>query len=122
MNTTYKPEYCQMLIDHMKKGLSYQTFGGTIGAGRSTIYDWEKVFPEFKEAKQIALMKAQEFFEQRLIIKISGQDVKGIAKKEIDTACLIFALKTRFHETYGEKQEVTHSVSEIKITKEDAEL
>lgn len=102
----YRPEYCEMLIRHLAQGLSIQTFGGTIGVVRSTVYKWVDEMPEFKEAKLIGLQKAQEFFEKRLIAKVAGQKIQGIDSKTIDTSCLIFALKTRFHETYSEKQNI----------------
>lgn len=103
--TIFKPEYCEQLIKHMSKGFSYETFGAEVNCGRSTLYLWESEFPEWAEAKKTALEKAQTFFEQRLIAKISGQDIKGVNVKNIDTSCLIFALKTRFHKTYSEKTE-----------------
>lgn len=104
----YKPEYCEMLIKHMSQGFSYETFGAKVNCGRTTLYDWESKHPEWKEAKATAMEKAQEFFEQRLIAKLAAQKIEGIDSKLIDTACLIFALKTRFHKTYGEKKEVEH--------------
>lgn len=102
----FKPEYCEMLIDHMSKGFSYETFAGEINCGRTTLYDWERVHDDWKEAKATAMEKAQTFFEQRLVAKLAGQKFKNIDTKLIDTSCLIFALKTRFHKTYSEKQKV----------------
>ena len=99
----YRPEYCEMLIDHLRKGLSISTFGAKVDVTRSTIYEWINTFPEFKVAHDKGLQLAQEFFESRLSAKISGQEIKGIDVKKIDTTALIFALKTRFHETYGDK-------------------
>lgn len=113
--TTYKPEYCEMLIKHMGQGFSYETFGADIGCGRQTMYDWEKVHEDWAAAKKEAQERAQKFFEQRLILKISGQQIKGVNSRDIDTSCLIFALKTRFHKTYAEKTEQivrTESVEE----------
>jgi len=111
----YKPEYCQMLIDHMSKGFSYETFGAEVSCGRTTLYDWELVHPEWKAAKKEAMERAQKFFETRLIAKISGQEIKGVKVKDIDTSCLIFALKTRFHHTYSEKNELKVSGEAINI-------
>ena len=40
--TKYKKKYCKMLIDHMKKGLTYETFAATIDDDtvcRRTLYD-----------------------------------------------------------------------------------
>lgn len=109
----YRPEYCEMLIAHMSKGFSYDTFAADVHCGRQTLYDWEKVHPDWKEAKQEAIECAQKFFESRLIAKIAGQEIKGLKVRDIDTSCLIFALKTRFHKTYGETQKIEQTVKTI---------
>ena len=38
--TKYKPEYCQMLIEHMAEGLSFKAFAGVIRVSRQTLYNW----------------------------------------------------------------------------------
>ena len=58
----YKPEYCQLLIDHMGRGLSFRSFAGTINVGRQTTYDWIQKHPEFKEAKDIGQAKCELFY------------------------------------------------------------
>lgn len=103
--TEFKPEYCDQLIDHMSTGMSYESFAAEIRVGRSTIYDWENSHPMWKEAKEIGLQCAHSFFEKRLIAKTAGQAIQGVDPKLVDTACLIFALKTRFHKTYSEKSD-----------------
>jgi hypothetical protein len=110
----YRPEYCQTLLSHLKQGLSVQTFGAKVGVVRSTVYEWIETIPEFKEAHGIGIQLAQEFFESRLSAKIAGVNIPGIDTKKIDTTALIFALKTRFHETYGDKSEITN-VGGIKV-------
>lgn len=50
--TRYKSEYCQALLDHMEQGLSFLSFAGTIGVCFDTLYEWERVHPEFSEAKK----------------------------------------------------------------------
>ena len=105
----YKKEYCQMLIDHMSTGMSFGSFGGTIGHGRTTLYDWLDKHEEFREAYEIATSKALFMFETILISKARGIETKGIDLKKSDTACAIFALKTRFKEFYSEKHEVDFS-------------
>jgi hypothetical protein len=110
----YKEEYDQLLIQHMSQGYSFESFCATINVGRRTLFDWIDRYESFKEAKSIGHEKAKQVFETVLISKIRGQDTKGINIKNSDTACLIFALKTRFKESYSEK--IEHSVSsDIKI-------
>ncbi len=117
----YKDEFCQMLIDHLKEGRTIDTFGATVGVVRSTIYEWIGSIPEFKEAFDIGCQLAQDWHEVRLNAKISGKPTLGVDSKKIDTTALIFALKTRFHKTYGDKAEVQSS-GEIKIVIDNQDI
>jgi len=119
----YKPEYCEKLVEHMKRGFSYETFGTEIRCGRSTMYEWEALHEDWATAKRRAIEEAQKFFESRLIAKIAGQDLPGFDSRKVDTACLIFALKTRFHKTYGEKKDVkVEGIIGITIDDDDSGL
>lgn len=53
----YKPEYCDMLIEHMSNGLSFEAFAGAIGVCKKTLYNWMHNFPEFEKAREIAVSK-----------------------------------------------------------------
>ena len=61
--TLYKPEYCQMLIDHMKEGLSIDSFAGLIRVARPSVYEWMEVHPEFSNAKRIGEGLQHMFWE-----------------------------------------------------------
>lgn len=50
----YKKKFCKMLIDHMSKGLSFESFGPTIGVSRRALYLWEKEHSDFMHAKEYA--------------------------------------------------------------------
>lgn len=52
--TKYDPKYCDMLVDHCKKGLSFEAFAGLIGISRSTLYRWIEENPEFSDTKERA--------------------------------------------------------------------
>lgn len=90
--TDYRPEYCGRLIDHMSKGLSYETFGALIDVSKQTIYDWEARFPEFLDAKKTAFTKCQLFWE--------NIGVEGIwnypNEKTLNTGNYVFQMKNRF--------------------------
>jgi hypothetical protein len=62
--TEYRPEFCDRLIDHMGEGLSYESFAGTLGVCKKTLYNWEKEFPEFEQAKGIGLEKGRLYWEK----------------------------------------------------------
>lgn len=112
---TFKSEYCQQLIDFMKKGYSLASFGAEIGRSRETLYEWMRSHPEFKEAHQIGKQSALKFFETMLINCTMGtipQQLQNMGSKKLDVSAIIFALKTRFHLDYGEKQYVDHTSSD----------
>lgn len=100
----YEERFCQMLIDHMSKGKSFESFAAVAKVGRRTLFDWLEVHPKWKEAKDQAEMAALDFFETRLIAGISGQSVQNFDHKKSNPTLLIFALKTRFHKQYGENK------------------
>jgi hypothetical protein len=62
--TMYRPEYCQMLIDHMKNGQSFETFGAKIGASWRTCYLWADTHEEFLQAKEIGKTFLLDVYEQ----------------------------------------------------------
>lgn len=111
----YKPEFCEQLIIHMSQGKSFETFGAKVNVTRKTLYKWVEKYKEFEEAKDIAFLKAMEFFESRLSAKVLGKEIKGLDLKSIDNSCLMFALKTRFHKMYGDRQQIDHTTGGEKL-------
>ncbi len=112
----YRPEFCQMLIDHMSQSKSYDSFPAAvykkykIHIGLTTMYDWEKRHQEWAEAKETAKCLSLDFMESRAAAKMSGQKIEGINAKDIDAYVLMGMLKTRFYKIYGDK--VQHDISD----------
>lgn len=52
--TKYKPEFCNLLIEHMKRGLSFESFGAEDGVGvsKETLYNWLERHKEFLDARK----------------------------------------------------------------------
>jgi len=75
-DTLYKPEYCELLITHMSKGLSLESFGALIGVHRNTLYLWRDNQPEFAEAIQLGREKSLYFYETLGIQGMAGK-IKG---------------------------------------------
>jgi hypothetical protein len=46
----YRPEYCQLLREHIANGWSFGSFGGKVQVANETLYIWREQFPEFDEA------------------------------------------------------------------------
>jgi hypothetical protein len=62
--TDYKPEYCEMLIEHMAEGYSFKSFGGIIGVAESTLHKWKSEHLEFSESINIGSLKSMVFWEK----------------------------------------------------------
>jgi len=71
--TNYKPEYCQMLIDHMASGLSFKSFAGVVGVHFDTLYEWVKVHTEFSDSKKIGLPKGLLTYEKTIWAATHGK-------------------------------------------------
>lgn len=72
----YKPEYIEALKKHCESGLSFESFSGTIGVSRQTLYNWSKKHPEFKEAMDIGMSSRILQAEKTLWLITTGK-IKG---------------------------------------------
>ena len=61
--TKYLDIYVNDLIKHMKSGNSFTSFASKIGVNIDTLYEWERKYPEFSEAKKTAFAHSQAFWE-----------------------------------------------------------
>lgn len=60
----YKKEYCQMIVDHMAQGYSFESFCAVAGVWKEALYAWVKRYPEFARAKELANIKCKLYYEQ----------------------------------------------------------
>ena len=72
----YNPAFCQMLIEHMRGGLSYLSFAGKVEVAFKTLFEWEKDYPEFKEAKEVG-MALSILWDESLLNKGTEGKVRG---------------------------------------------
>lgn len=87
--TKYKPEFCKMLIEHMKQGFSFGSFAKIAGVKRLALYCWEEKYPEFKEAREYAEAENLFFWEDLGIKGVSGK------VRNFNTTAWIFNMKNR---------------------------
>lgn len=83
----YRPSYCAALVEHMAQGYSFESFAGIVETTFQTLYNWEKIHPEFLEAKQKGWSKNRIFWEQA--------GIEGMATKGFNVAAWIFNMKNR---------------------------
>lgn len=87
--STYKPEYCEQLIEHMSQGLSFESFAGRINTTKQTLYTWTQQYPDFLDAKKRGEEKSREVWEK--------MGMKGMwSGKKFNPTVWIFNMKNRF--------------------------
>jgi len=88
--TKYNPDYCNLLIEHLTNGFSYQSFAAICAVDIDTLYQWEKDHPDFSEAKRRAMPYARLFWEK--------EGMKGMQGKTraFNSTVWVFTMKNRF--------------------------
>jgi len=116
--TKYKPEYCQMLIDHMSKGFSFESFCAIINVHPDSLHEWVKTHKDFSVAKIQGKEMEGMFWERILIAGATGQ-IPGY-----NAASVIFALKNKLPQRWRDKHEIvnTHQIKIPMTTKEVREI
>jgi hypothetical protein len=112
----YDPGFCDVLIQHMEEGLSYESFAGRLSVNIDTLYEWEKVHPEFSEAKKIARAKQLLANERTLHMMAKGKI------RDANVTAQIFILKNCHKWADRQEQQIESKNISINITSDDAEL
>jgi len=98
----FKEEWCQMLIDHIADGFSFESFGGDIGCGRTLLYEMLAEYPQFKAAKETGESMDIKKCEQYLKAHIAGAKTSTFDSKRANLNALLFKMKTRHYKVYGD--------------------
>jgi hypothetical protein len=88
--TKYHEGLCEMLIEHMSEGLSFESFAAKADCHFDQLYSWCKKYPEFYEAKNIGIAKSLLIWE-RLGIKGAIGELENF-----NVGSWIFNMKNRF--------------------------
>lgn len=89
--TKYHKKFCEQLVDHMKKGLSFESFAADCECHKETLYEWVNQHPEFSEAKKRGTAFSSKRWEEIGMAGMAGK-IKGF-----NAAVWIFNMKNRFH-------------------------
>lgn len=106
--TDYDSKYCEMLIEHMSSGLSFEAFGGVIGVCKKTLYTWCEKQEEFLYAKQIATAKCRLWWEKVGTEGLWSTSEKGqgyASSRSFNTGVWVFNMKNRFKEEWRERHD-----------------
>ena len=117
--TKYKKEYCDELIEHMSKGLSYEAFAGAIGVCKQTLYTWEKEHEDFVDAKRRAVEACRIFWEKLGIDHILNETEYQGGSKSLNASVWIFNMKNRFLWRDRQPEEVAQINNYSKLDDDD---
>lgn len=108
-----------MIIEHMASGLSFESFGAVIDVNVDTLYQWNKLKPQFAEAKSIAFEKCRLFWEKKGIEGLHTSNYrKGNTSitKSINAHIWSLNMKARFKEWRNvDKPEETDTVNPTQL-------
>ncbi len=79
--STYDPEYCKLLLEHMKHGNSFESFGSVIRKSLQTLYTWQDAHPDFLEARKLGMVYLRKFYED-LGRTIATGNLRRLVKEE----------------------------------------
>lgn len=104
---SYKPEYCQMLIEHMAQGFNFETFAANLKfCSISHIYGWLDQYPEFLEARKIGEGLSYKWWLNLGRGAAAGQ-VPGF-----NSAAWIFSMKNIFK--WRDKHDINANIHQVK--------
>ncbi len=115
--TSYRPEYCEAVVQAARDGKSLTAFAAEIEVGRQSITDWVAAHEEFSLAVNRAKAIAASWYETqaRRLIEDGGTGAQA--------TLVVFGLKNMGSDDWRDKHEVEHSGGvNITISPTDADL
>lgn len=119
----YKPEYVQMLIEHMAEGRPFETFGAIVGYGRNKLYEWLDEYPAFGDAKRIGFeMGLHWWLEQGRKNLIINPDEKFNTAVWVFTLKAIYALRDGNESKASEENPVGKTKDQLDAFKRETDI
>ena len=99
--STYKPEYCDEVIELGRQGKSPAQIAANLDVARTTLIQWADEHPEFMTALTRAKTFEQAFWED--------EGFKGMKADKFNATVWTKSMQARFRDDYTERQETKHS-------------
>lgn len=105
--TTYRPEFCQVVIDCGKEGKSLTQMCAELMISKQCFAEWREKYEEFGEACQIAINFSQAWWEN------IGQNhiVENKDGPKVNAALYGRSMAARFPDDWRENSKVEHAGS-----------
>jgi transposase-like protein len=102
--STYKPEYCQIVIEIMSRGESMAAVGAELGVGRSVLMKWREDHHDFLEACETGQALAQKWWEKLAMSVATGHASTHEVYKKANYGMIMFMMSRRFPDYYNKTQ------------------
>lgn len=113
--TKYRPEYCEQLVEFMAQGFPYECFAAEVDVCKSTLYQWERDYPEFSDAKKKGKPKTYKALLQKGLDSIHDPGT-------LNNTVWIFMMKNMCGWTDKKEVETTNHTIQINIDEQDRDL
>jgi hypothetical protein len=90
----YKEKFCKEIVEHMADGKSFETFAARVSVSKATIYAWLEKYPDFKEAREVALMKCLAWWEKQAMEHLI--EITGPGNKKLNVGLYFINMRNRF--------------------------
>jgi len=99
--SSYKPEYCQQIIEHVGvEGNTIRSFATFIRVHKDTLYEWATVHPDFSAALKQAQHDSEAYWELWLKDNLDNKNANAPLVK------LYFANRFGWHDKQEIKQDI----------------
>lgn len=123
--TKYDPAMCEIVVEVMEQGFSFEAVAGHLGICKDTLYEWAKKYPDFSDAKKRGLEQSRIFWEalgiEHIVTKSDsktekqGHNTTTTSKsRSLNSSVYIFNLKNRFG--WSDKKEVELGGDDLNFT------
>jgi hypothetical protein len=109
--SSFKPEFCDIAVNVLATGESLAAICDELDICRTTLYEWRDKHPEFAQAIQKGLQKAQRDWE-----RLGREGITGNLDK-FSTTGWIFTMKNRFRADYAEDKSESKTLSDTIVEK-----
>lgn len=77
----FRQEFCELIVEHMRAGKSFRSFGAVAGCGKTTLYKWAEEHTEFADAISRGQPLLEEFYVKMGQMLATGQ-LRRVSKEE----------------------------------------
>jgi transposase len=106
--TDYRPEYCEIVYNHMAQGYSLTAAAGHIGQSHDALWNWAQKYPEFAEAVKRGKAARTEILERELLTLGGNKDGARVTAR-------IFALKNAAPHEWKDQVQVDQRIEVTEI-------